>query len=164
MTKTMTNFTVSAGTGAGELYVALHGEQPPDDASWQQWVETLRAASEKVRGDLGQLSNLVITDGGAPTTAQRVRVTELIADGHTEPRVAVVTDSTVVRLAVRAFALFNPQTRAFAPNAFIDALGHCGIDRAEASRILGVIEERAVESFGASSLRAVRATRAAIGR
>ncbi len=104
------------------VLLALHTGKSPSQAEWDGWCSLLRSSAESVEGDLARFANLVVTDGGAPSTAQRTTVNSLIVQGKNLPRVAVVTDSLAVRTIARGFSLFNPLLKVFRPEDFPAAM------------------------------------------
>lgn len=128
-------FEVGAEIGARRVLVAVHTKQAPTDAEWNAWLALLEQVGEEVGQDLARLPNLVVTDGGAPSTAQRTAVNMLVAQGKTLPPVAVVTDSLFVRTVLRGLTIFNPGTKAFAPAELGRALDHLGIPASAATTL-----------------------------
>lgn len=157
----MVGFKIDAPSNAGTILVAVHSANPPSPQEWQEWAAICEQALKASGGDLATSSNLVVTDGGAPDAEQRTRITRVLADAYTQPRVAVVTESSLVRLAVRAFAMFNRDTRAFAPSQFAEAVDHVRWPRFAIPQLLDAIEEHANAAFGRNSLACLRAIRAA---
>lgn len=157
----MVGFKIDAPSNAGSILVAVHNANTPTAQEWQEWVALCEQELRASGGDLSTSSNLVVTDGGAPDAEQRTRITRVIVEAYTQPRVAVMTDSSIVRLAVRAFAMFNRDTRAFAPSQFAEAVDHVRWPRFAIPQLLNAIEEQANAAFGRSSLACLRAIRAA---
>lgn len=118
------------------ILVAVHTSEPPSEAEWNGWVALLERCGRAVEQDLWRLPNLVVTDGGAPSTAQRTAVNVLIAQAKTMPPVAVVTDSILVRTLLRGFSIFNPRMRGFAPADFAAAIAHLGLPASEAPSLI----------------------------
>lgn len=156
----MTAFITDASASKRPLLVALHTTSDPSDDEWNHWCDLCEIAFHQVKGDLAQMPNLVLTDGGLPSMAQRTRVAQLLADGHSLPRVAVVSDSIAVRSAVRAFGAFNPDTRSFSPTAIADAFAHCGFTRSDTTAIVEAIEHRVERTFGRAAPRWISELRA----
>jgi metallophosphoesterase superfamily enzyme len=96
------------------LFLTAYG---PDDPTDQEWDAYLRAIEQH---GIVRTMQLVITDGAAPTRAQRRRLERLVT-GHEVP-VAVLSESTAVRVMVSAFAKLNRRLRAFAPADLAEAL------------------------------------------
>lgn len=162
MARQMVGFRLESFDGVSPpIIVAVHNHNAPSEEDWDEWASICEQALKFTHGDLSSMCNLVITDGGAPNAEQRTRITKILAEGYTQPRVAVVNDSAVVRLAVRAFSMFNRDTKAFAPTQFGEAVEHVRWQRSDVSRLLQIIEERATPVFGGNTLSCLRAIRAA---
>lgn len=140
-------FEVGAEIGNRRVLVAVHTKDAPSDAEWNAWLAFIEPLGEEVGQDLARLPNLVVTDGGAPSTAQRTAVNMLVAQGKTLPPVAVVTDSLLVRTVLRGISIFNPATKAFAPTELGQALDHLGIP-ASAANALAAVCVRMGKSLG----------------
>lgn len=138
-------FGAAGEFGDRTILVAVHTSVAPSEAEWSSWVALLDEHGKRVAEDLWRMPNLVITDGGAPSTAQRTVVNMLIAQGKTMPPVAVVTDSLVVRTLLRAFSVFNPRMRGFAPGAFAGAVSHLGLPASEARSLVQACKQLELE-------------------
>ena len=137
MSRTMA-FEVGVELGNRRVLVAVHTKDAPSDEEWDSWLAFIDALGKQVDQDLARLPNLVVADGGAPSTAQRTAVNMLVAQGKTLPPVAVVTDSLLVRTLLRGFSIFNPSTKAFAPTELDRALEHLGIPGSAATALAAV--------------------------
>lgn len=109
------------------ILLALHTSDPPSDEEWGGYLDMLRRSGEAVQWDLSRLASLVVTDGGAPATAQRTPMNNLLAQGKRPPRSAVVTGSVAVRSLSRAMVLFNPMYKVFSPEQLPAALSFLGL-------------------------------------
>lgn len=155
MTRNMA-YGVGAELGNRRVLVAVHTSGAPSESEWSSWVSFLEKLGAEVDQDLTRLPNLVITDGGAPTTQQRTAVNVLVAQGKTMPPVAVVTDSAMVRTMLRAFSLFNPRIRAFAPSEFGLAITHLGVPATEQKALAQTCRRLEME-LGSGTVRTVDA-------
>lgn len=144
--------------GGRKLLIAVHTASAPSDLEWDRWLAFLDENGKQMNGDLARLPNLVFTDGGAPSTAQRTAVNMRIAQGVTLPPVAVVTNSVVVRTILRGLSVFNPGTRAFAPTDLENALTHLDVPLSETKSILQAAKRLEME-IGAGSVSTVDAAR-----
>lgn len=131
-----------------EVLLAVHTRQPPSRAEWEAWCELLHQRAEAVQWDLSRTCNLVITDGGAPSTEQRTRINSLIAQGRSSPRVAVVTDSAAVRMIARAFTIFNPMFKVFSPRQLAAATSFLGVARPWQRDLLAALDRLEAEQLG----------------
>ena len=123
------------------LLLVAHGAQAPSESDWSGY---LRYCEHHMPRTCRR--TLVRTRGGGPDAAQRKRAQQLIttiSQGIVEPlRVAVVTDSTLVRGIVTALNWFNPHTRAFAPDALSQALDYLSVPPGEpAARVTGELQK-----------------------
>lgn len=145
----------SAEFGDRTLLMALHTESAPSDQEWGEWTDFIGPLSKRVNQDLQRCPNLVITDGGAPSTAQRTAVNVLIAQAETMPPIAVVTESLTVRTVLRGLSIFNPRVRAFAPTDMEGALVHLGIPPSERRTVIDAC--RRIERAQGMTVRTLRA-------
>lgn len=110
-----------------KLVVVVHSRKPPADDEWEDYIQfNLRTYTP---GDT--LKYLVVTDGGAPTAAQRMILNEKLSEyvrGNTNLlRSAIVTSSTFVRGVVTALSWFNSGICAFSPQNLEDAMNYLEI-------------------------------------
>jgi hypothetical protein len=105
-----------AGTG---LMILVHTSRPPSDAEWETYF------AQASKQDPRRLKNLVFTDGGAPSSAQRKQVNDWLAGQPT--RACVITASPLARGAVKALSWFNPQLTALAPDKLEAAFEYLGV-------------------------------------
>lgn len=97
-------------TSRGEIMVVIHTSDPPNDAEWREYIDGVLST------DLHSLRSVVITDGGAPNSAQRKALNEAL-NGAEVPGI-VVTPSALVRGVVTALSWFNKKIKAYAPEDF----------------------------------------------
>jgi hypothetical protein len=116
----------------GNLILTMHNHEPPSVTEWNEYVVALKAYTE-ANPDLSRARNIVFTDGGAPNSAQRKEVNDILQGRHV--LVAVVSSSTVVRGVVTAFAWFNPDTKGFAPDATAAAYAYLQLSNEEVELI-----------------------------
>ena len=143
--------------GGQEVFIALHTKVPPSDEEWGGWTARLESFAKSTGWDLARGANFVVTDGGAPSTAQRTVVNVLIAQGRTMPAVALVTDSPLVRAIVRAFSIFNPQFRVFSPAQVREAAAHVGVASADVPNLIAALVSLEGEELGAGAVRTLAA-------
>jgi DNA-binding LacI/PurR family transcriptional regulator len=100
----------------GHTLVVVHGATHPSDDDWAIYLDALR------RDGAAMHAQLVVTEGGTPTSAQRKASLELAQLWDQTPPTAVVTSSILARGAVTALSWFmKERIRAFAPAEFGDA-------------------------------------------
>lgn len=143
MTTNMAIAFVPARDQSPEVVVALHTSVPPSESEWRTWIALLRSRAEAVDWDLSRVSNLVITDGGGPDHEQRMSIDMLVSRAKRPPRVAIVTDSVMVRTIVRGLSVFNPTVHVFAPAKFDEALLFLGLGVDQRVEVLALCNEAA---------------------
>jgi hypothetical protein len=117
-----------------DIILVLQTAEAPSDPEWDEFVAALRAFGAR----LPQVRVLVFTDGGGPTTMQRARVIELCAaTGY--PRVAVVSDSLIVRSAIRIFRWFGATIECVSPARAEEAYAFLGLTPPEREMVRRLI-------------------------
>jgi hypothetical protein len=108
--------------------VFVHSNTAPADIEWSRVVaEYQRMPNSRA------CRVLVYTTGGAPTAAQRAQL--FAALGSAMPRIAILTESVMARIAAKAVSLFVPELRVFDAHqvdAALDYLELIGQERAGA--------------------------------
>ncbi|MCZ7685386.1 MAG: hypothetical protein M5U28_44055 [Sandaracinaceae bacterium] len=137
----------------GRLFVLLHTEDPPDDAGWDLYLESLRALVRS--GSDARI--LALTDGGGPSAPQRARLSETL---EKRGRAAVVGSAIVPRFIVSTIALFNRNVRSFSPDEIRVALDYLDLLPNESRRALEILRE----SAGPGAPRALRSALAVLDR
>jgi hypothetical protein len=117
----------------GRTLLVVHNKDYPTDAEWDAYLEALIAqvSSQPHR------RSLVFTEGGAPSSKQRARMTARVGDAVAPT--AVVSSSPAVRATVGALNLHNKAIGVFAPSDIDGALGHLGLKEDERGRILACL-------------------------
>ncbi|MBX3273901.1 MAG: hypothetical protein KF729_26790 [Sandaracinaceae bacterium] len=108
-------------------FVMIHDKSAPSDSDWDACIGEL--ASYRARAP--RPCALILTDGGAPTGAQRRRLDALVSDS---PPTAVVSDAVVVRFVVASLALMNASIATFSSREIVKAWRHLGVGAADAIR------------------------------
>jgi hypothetical protein len=109
------------------VVLVAYGTAEPSDEEWTGYLDVIER--EGIDGTV----QIIVTDGGEPTPAQRRRLNELLA-GRTVP-VAVVSGSGRVRGTVTALSWFNWKIKAFPPSGLRDAIAYLEIPSARADLI-----------------------------
>lgn len=109
------------------LFLVVYGTEAPTDEEWAVYL------AEIERQGVDHTMQIVVTDGGGPTEAQRKHLERLIA-AHEVP-VAVLTDSAAIRAMVGLMSWFNRRLRAFMPGELRAALAHLEIPTSRAELI-----------------------------
>jgi hypothetical protein len=88
------------------LFIVAYGATSPTDEEWSNYLGLV----EHHGLDTPQI---IFTEGGAPTSAQRRQLAALL-DGRAVP-VAVISSSARVRVTVTALSWFNSRIKVFPP-------------------------------------------------
>jgi hypothetical protein len=115
------------------LFIVVYGSADPTDEEWRGYLDEIE------RHGVDRTMQLVITEGGGPTAAQRRYLEEVLA-GRTVP-VAVFASSVSVRAMVSAMSWVNRDIRAFSPNGLFDALSYLEIPVSRADLIEREVEK-----------------------
>ncbi|MGC4120071.1 MAG: hypothetical protein QM765_36925 [Myxococcales bacterium] len=119
----------------GELFILVHGKGAPSDRDWGAYLQDVRAWA----GAIEQMKTMVVTCGGAPTTAQRNRLNAILSGRST--RVSVMSSSLLARGATLALGWLNPGIRVFSPQNHRRAFDHLFIEADRRKRVLGLIAQ-----------------------
>jgi hypothetical protein len=98
----------------GRVVAVWHGKGEPAANEWSVFLEQIRAM------DMGSGRGLVLTEGGAPTSAQRLELFKAV--GLRPVPVAVVSDHVGVRFIASSVALVMRRVRGFTSRELGDAL------------------------------------------
>jgi hypothetical protein len=101
------------------LFIVAYGAAGPTAAEWTAYLDLME------RQGIDRTMQLVVTDGGGPTAAQRRELDKLLA-GRTMP-MAVVSGSIRVRGVVSVLSWLNRRIRAFRPPELREALVYLGV-------------------------------------
>ena len=111
----------------GRTLVAVHNALAPSDEEWNRYLELCRGSMPDALAAPFNMSGLVFTDGGGPTTPQRAALLDVMRDARI--RSSVITTSALVRGIVTALSWFSPSSiRAFAPRDWRNAQKHLALD------------------------------------
>lgn len=123
----------------GTLHVITVGGKDPTQEDWVTYMQAV-ISEEKRRGvNVTEMRTLVFSDGGGPNAAQRKMANDVLK-GRPTP-IAVVTNNFVMRGVITALQWFNPQCRAFMPNAAGEALKFLGIPQGKYEMIVNIARE-----------------------
>lgn len=105
------------------LLLGVHGAPAPTDEEWDHYCSWIAGVLAHPNPGC-----MVMSDGGAPTSAQRERLRRHL--GNT-CWTAVITDKAMVRGVVTAIRWFNPKVCAFAPWELREAFKFVGVGAAQ---------------------------------
>ena len=142
--------TMMSMTRVDHVTIQVHGKHPPSEAEWTRFC-ALATACHAEHGDASV--GLALTDGGAPTNAQRDQLMGVV-DVRKLPT-AVVGVSAGTRFVVAAISIIHPHIKAFAAGDFTSAMRHLGIDGSTESRIRAALPKLADEVGGSKTVATV---------
>lgn len=89
------------------LFLVMHTKDNPTDEEWALYLEFTKKNLSNLK------RNLIITEGGGPSTMQRGLLNDLLEAQNYKPKISIVTLSRLVRGIVTALSWFNPNVKAF---------------------------------------------------
>jgi hypothetical protein len=134
----------------GTLILSVHTAEPPTNEEWSAYIAEIEGLMTRV--GMERMRSLVFTDGGGPSFSQRQQVNQLLK-GRSAPA-AVVTTNAFVRGIVTALAVFNPQIKAFRPEAVGEAFRYLNISETESKIVWRTVAKLQAEL----GIKAVRST------
>jgi hypothetical protein len=126
--------------GSLTVAIALNGRQLPTDEEWDAYVDEFRAVCDEAGADLSRVVSIAISDGGAPTSRQRQRVTAMV--GERRLRWVLLSTSRFARGVATALSWFQPDFKAYAPHEVHRAAAFLGIPGDEVPALLEAIREK----------------------
>jgi hypothetical protein len=115
------------------LFLVAFGLVEPSDDEWRTYLNVVE------RHGINSTMQLVITEGGVPTYAQRRYLNDRLA-GRYVP-VAVVSGSRSLVTVVTAMSWFNRKIKAFPPSGLRDAIAYLEIPASRTELIEREIEK-----------------------
>lgn len=122
------------------LFVVVYGPLNPTDEEWYGYMAAVRKAG------IDRTVQLIVTEGGGPTSTQRKFLNELL--GGAQVPVAVLTTSVTVRGIITALGWFNRGIRGFSPSDLRGALAHLNVSPFEHERVATTIKTMSGEIAG----------------
>lgn len=120
--------------GSSALLIGVHSALTPSDDEWDRycsWIPGLMSHPNP--------GCVVLTDGGAPSSAQRERLRRVLAPSSCWT--TVITDKALVRGVVTAIRWFNPKVCAFAPWEFREAFKFVGVSGGQVQSVCDALCE-----------------------
>ena len=118
---------------AGKTFIAVHGAKSAAPGDWNAFIRALEAQLTEVRG------LLIFSAGASIDIREREQLERLLTLGRL--RVAVLTDSKLLRGAVTALSWFKIPIKSFAANDVELALDHIRVEKAERRRVYTVLAQ-----------------------
>lgn len=120
----------------GRVSVVVHGRLQPTALEWGEYISYARGNVA-----IKDLQVLVRTHGGSPDGAQRKTMEDMSRQDYPRPpKVAMITESVVVRAVMAISTVFNPRIKCFAPDQMSIAFAYLGLDAHERERSMRVLE------------------------
>lgn len=116
------------------LLLGVHGEHAPSAAEWERYCSWIPSLLSQPNAGC-----VVLTDGGAPNSAQRDHMRKCL--GVSPCWTAVITDKVLVRGVVTAIRWFNPMVSAFAPWELSQAFQFAGVSRPQVRAVCAALLE-----------------------
>ena len=110
------------------VLIAAHSSNDPSDEEW----EAFKRFSMELPAEVDRY--VIATDGGGPSAKQRAAVNEVVK-WRAQPRVVIISSSTLVRGPVSALSWFNPRIRAFAPPEFHEAMKYLELTPTQSGQV-----------------------------
>lgn len=110
------------------LFIVVYGAENPTDEEWRDYLDLVE------RHGIDRTMQLIATDGGGPTAAQRRVLNDILA-GRAVP-VAVVSESARVRMIVTGLSWFNRRIKAFPETGLRDAIAYLEIPASRTDLIM----------------------------
>lgn len=123
--------------GDGHVVIAVHTMKGPSDAEWQEYLACSREMLNHLGARFTQVAGIAVTDGGAPSAAQRHQLIAALGGRH--PVAAVVTNSTLIRGVVTALNWFDVRVKSYPPSEFAAALQRIGIKDQYHAEVVGEV-------------------------
>jgi hypothetical protein len=112
-----------------DVMVTLHTASDPLADEWARYLVDLAELAKTGPGDMSNIRNFIVTDGGAPNAGQRALLADAL--GGLSIKVAVVTNSLsnpLKRGLATAMTWLNPAFMAFSLEKWRGALQHLDLD------------------------------------
>lgn len=126
-----------------DVVIAAHNLRNPTREEWDIYLEMVAGLKVKFDGDCSKFRQLIFTDGGSPTVAQRRAVVDLARGlaNHGKVRVVIVSRSVIARGVVTAFRWLGFPMGSFAPDELEEAFAFLGLSTPEVIDICAAVEE-----------------------
>ncbi len=126
-----------------EVIIAVHNARDPRREEWDVYLDMVSSLKVAFNGDCSRFRQLIFTDGGIPSTAQRKAVLDIAKglENHGKVRVVLVSRSAVARGVVTAFRWIGFPMLSCAPDELDRAYAFLGVSPAQARDICDAILE-----------------------
>jgi hypothetical protein len=136
----------SAYRQVGDMIVWVTGKEAPTASEWKSYIDLAIPLGKSLKTRSEPLRVLVISDGGAPNSAQRAEFVD--ASRGLQVRTAVISNSSFVRGVAAVFSWFDVNNKVFAPRDLAGAFAFLRAGRDEQRAMWGMAERLAEEVQG----------------
>lgn len=146
-----------------EVIVTVHNTRNPRREEWDVYLDMVSGLKVAFNGDCARFRQLVFTDGGIPSSAQRKTLVDIARglENHSKVKVVLVSRSTIARTVITAFRWLGFPMLSCAPDELDRACAFLGLTPAQARDIFDATLELCAEVDGpirsASRVEAYRA-------
>jgi hypothetical protein len=122
---------------AGTLWIEVHDSHPPAKEEWDAMMQAYRAYDAQSGGKLHECCALIFSDGGGPSSAQRLQLRDVLNGRNA--RASVVTDSLLMVGIISAITIFDQGSlKAFTARDWRKALEWCLVDQTRTAEVFKV--------------------------
>lgn len=122
------------------VVVSLHTAQDPPADEWGIYADLLTQVIKGAHGDVSNIRNFVVSDGGGPNSKQRAILRDVF-DGRPN-KIAVITNSLgnpIKRGLATAVSWINPSFLAVPVESWREAVAHVGL-AGDVERVLQALD------------------------
>jgi hypothetical protein len=120
-----------------EVIISVHNARDPRREEWDVYLDMVSSLKVAFNGDCARFRQLIFTDGGSPSSAQRKSLVDIAKglENHGKVRVVLVSRSVVARSVVTAFRWLGFPMLPCAPDELDRACAFLGLTPAQARDI-----------------------------
>lgn len=125
------------------VVLVVHNTRVPDRKEWDEYLTAVATARDGMGRDFASFRQLVITDGGVPSSAQRKAFAEIVRAGENvdKLKVAIVSRNFSVRGIATALRWMGFPVRSFDPEQLAEAFACLAVSSSDAIALCTAIEE-----------------------
>ncbi len=133
-----------------DVIIAVHNARNPNREEWDVYLDIVSSLKVAFNGDCARFKQIIFTDGGIPSSAQRKSLIDIAKglENHGKVKVVIVSRSPVARGVVTAFRWLGFPMRACAPDGLDEAYAFLGVSPAQARDICDATLELCAEVDG----------------
>ena len=125
------------------VVLVVHNTREPDREEWDEYLTAVATARAGLGRDFASFRQLVITDGGVPSSAQRKAFAEVVRAGENvdKLKVAIISRSFSVRGIATALRWMGFPVRSFDPEQLAEAFACLAVSSSDAIAICTAVGE-----------------------